>query len=84
MKIPLLLASAWFGLGAATASAATVEIVDTGNGLLVIRSTDFPQTTSFEVDTNGLSPNPTAHAGDQADLHAILDSIRLTALPATH
>jgi len=63
---------------------ATVEIVDTGNGLLVIRSTDFPQTTSFEVDTNGLSPNPTAHAGDQADLHAILDSIRLIARPATH
>lgn len=27
MKIPLLLASAWFGLAAATASAATVEIV---------------------------------------------------------
>ena len=29
MKIPLLLASAWFGLGAATASAATVEITVT-------------------------------------------------------
>lgn len=60
----------------------TVEIVDTGNGLLVIRATDFPQTTAFEVES-GLAPDPTFHAGDQADLHAILDSIRLTALPAT-
>lgn len=60
----------------------TIEIVDTGNGLLVIRATDFPQTTPYEVD-NGRSPDPTFHAGDQADLHTILDSIRLTALPAT-
>jgi hypothetical protein len=56
----------------------TVEIVDTGNGLLVIRATDFPQTSSFEVG----APNPTYHTGDLADLHAILDSIRLSAPPA--
>jgi hypothetical protein len=56
----------------------TVEIVDTGNGLLVLRATDFPQTTSFEVG----APNPTYHKGDLADLHAILDSIRLSVPPA--
>jgi hypothetical protein len=55
----------------------TVEIVDTGDGLLVIRATDFPQTSPAEVE-GGQSPNPTAHADDLADLHAILDSIRLT------
>jgi hypothetical protein len=59
----------------------TVEIIDTGNGLIVIRATDFPQTSPYEVGS-GRSPDPTFHAGDQADLHAILDSIRITALPA--
>ncbi len=56
----------------------TVEIVDTGNGLLVIRETDFPQTTPFEVDSNGLSPDPTLPRGRPGDLHAILDSIRIS------
>jgi len=65
-----------------TRDAVTVEIVDTGNGLLVIRATDFPQTSPYEVD-GGRSPDPTFHAGDLADLHAILDSIRLTALPGS-
>jgi hypothetical protein len=58
----------------------TVEIVDTGNGLLVLRATDFPQTSSFEVG----APNPTYHTGDLPDLHAILDSIRLRVPPAAH
>ena len=53
----------------------TVEIVDTGNGLLVIRATEFPQTPGA-----GASPDRTAHAGDLADLHAILDSIRISEL----
>jgi len=61
----------------------TVEIVDTGNGLLVIRATDFPQTSPFDVSSSGHSPDPTFHAGDQADLHAILDSIRLSVPPAS-
>jgi len=56
----------------------TVEIVDTGNGLLVIRATDFPQTSPFEL-SGGLPNNPTRHAADQVKLHAILASIRLVA-----
>jgi hypothetical protein len=56
--------------------AATVEIVDTGRGLLVIRSTDFPQTSPAEL-SGGIAPDQTRHAGDQAALHAIIDSVRL-------
>ena len=64
-------------VGAAGArDAATVEIIDTGNGLVVMRATDFPQTSLAEI-LNGAAPNPTFHAGDLADLHAILDSIRI-------
>jgi hypothetical protein len=60
----------------------TFEIVDTGHGLLVIRTTDFPQTSPAELG-GGLTLDPTRHAADQGELHAILDSIRLTALPAS-
>ena len=58
----------------------TFEIVDTGNGLLVIRTTDFAQTTPTELEA-GVAANPTRHSGDLAELHAILDSIRFTTLP---
>jgi hypothetical protein len=60
---------------------ATVEIIDTGNGLLVLRATDFTQASPAEIQ-GGQSPNPNAHAGDLGDLHAILDSIRITAWPS--
>ncbi len=65
---------------AAARAPGTFEIVDTGHGLLVIRTTDFPQTSPNEID-GGVPPNPTRHAADQTVLHAILDSIQLTALP---
>lgn len=55
----------------------TFEIVDTGHGLLVIRTTDFPQTSPNEID-GGMAADPTRHAADLAELHAIVDSIRLT------
>jgi hypothetical protein len=61
-------------------AAGTFEIVDTGHGLLVIRTTDFPQTSPNEIAA-GVAPNATRHAADQAALHAILGSIRLTPLP---
>jgi hypothetical protein len=60
----------------------TFEIVDTGHGLLVIRTTEFPQTSPNEV-ASGVAMSATRHAGDQTALRAILDSIRLTALPAS-
>jgi hypothetical protein len=56
---------------------ATIEIVDTGHGLLVIRAMDFPQTSPAELGA-GVAMDPGRHKGDQADLHAILDSIRIT------
>ena len=58
----------------------TFEIVDTGHGLLVIRTTDFSQTSPNEI-AGGLAPNPTRHAADLAALDAIRDSIRLIAQP---
>jgi hypothetical protein len=69
-------------IGSATEPRApgTFEIVDTGHGLLVIRTTDFPQTTSTELAA-GVPANATRHAADLTALHAILDSIRLTTLP---
>jgi hypothetical protein len=54
----------------------TIRIVDTGRGLLVIRASDFPNTSPFEIE-NGLANTPTRHTGDQAELHAILDSIHI-------
>jgi hypothetical protein len=47
------------------------------SGVLAIWTTDFPETTSFEVES-GASPDPQAHAQDQEALHAILDSIRIS------
>jgi hypothetical protein len=58
----------------------TFEIVDTGHGLLVIRTTDFPQTSPEELGV-GVAPDPTRHATDRVELHAILDSIRLGEWP---
>jgi hypothetical protein len=63
-------------------AAGTFQIVDTGHGLLVIRYTDFPQTSPAEVG-DGLTLDPTRHAADQVKLHAILDSIRLGAPAAS-
>jgi hypothetical protein len=60
----------------------TIRIVDTGRGLLVIRATDFPNTSPYEIG-RGLPDTPTRHAADQPQLHAILDSIRLTVPPAS-
>jgi hypothetical protein len=59
----------------------TFEIIDTGYGLLVIRTTDFPQTSPAELAGGVVAMNPTRHAADQVELHTILDSIRLTVPP---
>ena len=61
---------------AAVGTPGTFEIVNTGHGLLVIRTTDFPQTSPNELGA-GVAPDPTRHAADQVALHAILDSIRI-------
>jgi hypothetical protein len=55
-------------------------VLDVGEELLVIRTTDFPQPSPFEVQ-QGLPPEPERHRSDQKTLHAILESIRITGVP---
>ena len=69
-------------VGNSTSAPGTYAIVDTGHGLLVIRTTDFPETSPNEIAA-GIASNPTAHAADQVALHAILNSIRLSEPPAS-
>ena len=64
-------------IGYGNSAPGTYEIVDTGHGLLVIRTTDFPQPSPNEL-SSGVAADPTRHAADQVALHAILDSIRLS------
>jgi hypothetical protein len=57
----------------------TYRIVDVNGTLLVIVTTDFPETSPNEL-ANGIPDDPTRHAADQVVLHQILDSIRIAAL----
>jgi hypothetical protein len=52
-------------------------LLDVEGSVLVIWTTDFPGTTSFEED-GGASPDPQAHVEDQVQLRAIRDSIVIT------
>ena len=56
--------------------AGTFRIVDVGGTLLVIRTTDFPQTSPHEA-AQGVAPDPDRHAADQVELQQILDSITI-------
>ena len=47
---------------------------------VVIRTTDFPETSPYEVE-QGVAPDPTRHVDDQVELHQILDSIRISVAP---
>ena len=57
------------------------RIIEVDGQLIVIRTTDFPETSPWE-ESNGVAPDPTRHAGDQVELHTILDSIQLGAAGA--
>jgi hypothetical protein len=61
--------------------AATFRILEVGDGLLAIRTTDFAEISPFEA-SQGVAQDPTRHAADQVELRAIVDSIRLTPWPA--
>jgi len=50
-------------------------ILDVQGEVLVIRTSDFPQTSPFEI-SQGIAPDPGRHRADQQALHDILDSIR--------
>jgi len=56
---------------------AQLRLFDINGSLLIIMTTDFPETSPFEIGA-GASPDPTLHAGDQPELRAIVDSIRFT------
>jgi hypothetical protein len=60
----------------------TIRIIDTGRGLLVLRASDFPNTSPFEIEEQ-LTNTPSRHTADQPALHAILDSVRLIVPPAS-
>jgi hypothetical protein len=51
-----------------------IRVVDVGGVSLVIVATDYPQTSSWEL-RYGEPFDPNAHADDQAELRAMLDSI---------
>ncbi|HEY8438356.1 MAG TPA: hypothetical protein VIK65_07055 [Candidatus Limnocylindrales bacterium] len=56
---------------------AQYRIVDLGGGkVLIIRTTDYPQTSPFE-ESQGLKPDPKRHTADEVELRAIVDSIRI-------
>ena len=61
--------------------AGTFRIVDVNGTLLVIRTTDFPDTSPNEL-AQGIPDDPTRHAADQVEMQQILDSVRITAAPA--
>jgi hypothetical protein len=44
-------------------------------------TTDFPESSHWENDTPGMTPNPSAHVTDQRELRGILDSLRLEPAP---
>jgi hypothetical protein len=59
---------------------AQFRILDVGGEILAVRTSDFPQTSPFEV-SQGLPPDPGRHRADQQTLHEILDSIRFGQTP---
>jgi hypothetical protein len=52
-------------------------VLDVNGELLVLRMTDFPETSPNEV-RGGIPSDPVRHVADQATLHAIVASIRTT------
>ena len=54
---------------------AQFRIVDVDGHLIVVRTTDFPGPSTYEV-SQGLDPDAPLHAADQVELDAIVDSIR--------
>ena len=52
------------------------RVVDVDGQPIVILATDFPQSSGWENQAPGATPNPTAHATDQVELRQILDSIQ--------
>jgi hypothetical protein len=56
-------------------------LLDVGDGLLAIRTTEFGDPSPFEL-SQGVAPDPDRHAADLVELQAIVDSIRIEPWPA--
>jgi hypothetical protein len=67
---------------ASTHPVAQFRILDIGGSLVVIRTTDFPETSPNEL-AGGLALDPRRHALDQAALRQIVASIRFELLQPT-
>ncbi len=55
--------------------------MDVNGTLLVIRTTDFPDTSPNEL-SNGIPDDPTRHAADQVAMQQIVDSIAIELGPS--
>ncbi len=61
--------------------AATFRILEVGDQLLAIRTTEFGDISPHEAN-QGVAPDPSRHEADLVELQAILDSIRIEPWPA--
>ncbi len=55
----------------------TYRLLQVGQSVLVIRTTDFPETSPFELE-QGVPESTDRHAVDQLQLQAMVDSIRIS------
>ena len=62
---------------ASPGQAIPLRVVDVDGQPIVIMATDFPESSHWETQKTGATPNPIAHANDQIELRQILDSIRI-------
>jgi len=66
--------------GQVTSRPGQFRILEIAGKLMIVRTTDFPQESPFEV-SQGVAPDPTRHVADQLALQAILDSLRFATQP---
>jgi hypothetical protein len=62
-------------IDASAARPAQLLVFKIGSQLLIIRSTDYPEPSSFE-ESQGVRNDPARHAADQLALRSIISSIR--------
>jgi hypothetical protein len=62
---------------ASPGKAILLRVVDVDGQPIVIMATDFPESSHWENQVAGATPNPTVHAADQIELRQIVDSIRI-------
>ncbi len=66
-----------YGLVGSPGHLMTYRLLQVGQSVLVIRTTDFPETSPFELE-QGVPESADRHAADQLQLQAMVDSIRIS------